>query len=120
MGRQTLAGDYIYFVDDDMLPKQKGKLGELTMAYKEVKAMKLLCVSTGDAARMLEVSRSTIWRHVQEGLLQRIHSGNFSLIPFHEVAERMGITFSEALGIAEGHRIDTHTVFIERVTGVDR
>lgn len=81
--------------------------------------MKLLCVSTGDAACMLGIHRTSVWRHVQDGLLQRIPAGNLSLIPFHEVADRMGITFSEALRIAEGCGITMRIAFIQRATGAD-
>lgn len=81
--------------------------------------MKLLCVSTGDAARMLEIHRSSVYRYVRDGLLQCIPAGNLRLIPFHEVACRMGITFSEGLRIAEGHRIEIRTAFIQRATGAN-
>lgn len=87
--------------------------------------MKLDCLAAGDAGRMLGISRSTVWRRVQHGrlqaipALQAIPTGRFTLIPLYEVAEQMGVTLSEALGIAEERGILIHIAWIEKVTGAD-
>ena len=79
--------------------------------------MKLLCVATGDAGRMLQINRSTVWRRVQHGRLQGIAAGNRTLIPLYEVADQMEITLSEAMRITEQRGIVTHISWIERVAG---
>ena len=81
-------------------------------------AIKLLCISTADAGRMLSVSRTTIWRHTQQGLLQGVAAGNRTLIPLYEVAHKRGITFAEAMQIIQEHRIEMCFVWLERVTAL--
>lgn len=79
-------------------------------------AIKLLCISTADAGRMLNINRSTIWRHVQQGLLQGIPAGNRTLIPLYEVAHQMGVTFTEAMRVTQHYTIQMYITWMERVT----
>lgn len=79
-------------------------------------AIKLLCISTADAGRMLGVNRTTIWRHTQQNLLQGIPAGNRTLIPLYEVAHQKGITLTKAMQIAQQYLIQMYFVWMERVT----
>lgn len=77
-------------------------------------AMQLLCVSTVDAGIMLGITRTTVWRYVQQGLLQGISYGNYNLIPLHEVAHQSGITLTKAMQRTQQYSIQTFLVYMER------
>lgn len=78
-------------------------------------AIRMLCISTADAGRMLNVNRSTIWRYTQQNLLQGIPAGNRTLIPLYEVAHQMGITLTEAKHIVQQNIIEMYLIWMDRV-----
>lgn len=77
--------------------------------------IKLLCISKGDAGRILGVDAGTISRYVKRGSLQAIPWKNGDLIPLYEVAMRGDMTLSKAEAMVKTARIMTHFVWMEFV-----
>lgn len=76
-------------------------------------AIKLACVNTNDAGKIMDVSVEVVRAYVKQGDLQRIPVGSDRMIPLHEIASLRDITLKEAMDRTRKHGAVTCYVWME-------
>lgn len=71
----------------------------------------ILCMSADSVARLINRSRTTVWRYVQAGQLKGFNVAGNIVIPLADVASLMGLTQSQIHDIALTHKFPLWQIF---------
>lgn len=75
--------------------------------------IKLACVNTKDAGKIMGVTAYKVRAYAKQGKLQRIPVGTDRMVPLYEIANLLDITFKEVMNLTCKHGAVICYVWIE-------